>query len=189
MAAMDTIPPPQRAIDLCKYMPLSGDGKAALTPEMTPDEFLSVLLERKLIADSLQLIAHLLPKRQSVFWAMTCARQPGQSTDPAAEAALKAAEKWIADPSEPNRQACLEGSNEADSATPAGATALAAYYSTGLPPGNDPRSNAKAYFMTARLVAGAVAMAATSGDTEQTLPRFDAYIAKGVEIYKRTSGR
>ena len=181
------IPPPARAVDLCKFMPLSEEGKAALTPEQSPDDFLGLVVERKLLSDSLHMIAHLLPKRQAVFWAMTVARQPGQPSDAAAEAALKAAEKWIADPSEGNRQACLAAANDADTSTAAGMTALAAHYSSGLPPGNDPRSNAKAYFMTARLVAGAVAIAAAHGDTAQTLPRFDAYIAKGMEIYRRSA--
>ena len=189
MATADSLPPPARAGDLAKYVPLTDEGKAAMTPEMTPDEFLAALLDRKLVADSLHFLSHALPKRQSVFWAMSCARQSGGGAEPVAEAALKAAEKWIADPSESNRQECIAAANAADTTTPAGATALAAYYSSGLPPGEDARANAKAYFMTARLVSAAIAMAAVEGDREQAMARFDAFIAKGVEIHKRTTSK
>ena len=189
MASADSLPPPARAADLSKYVPLSDEGKAAMTPEMKPDEFIAALLERKLIADSLHFLAHVLPKRQSVFWAMSCARQSRGNAEPAAEAALKAAEKWIADPSEQNRQECLAAANAADTTTPAGATALAAYYSSGLPQGEDARANAKAYFMTARLVSAVVSLAAVEGDREQAMARFDGFLMKGVEIYKRTTSK
>lgn len=190
MNAFDSLPPPARAADLCKYVSVSDDAKAALTPEMPPAEFLAVLNERNLIGDSLNFLAHLLPKRQAVFWAMSCARQSGRTLEPVSEAALKAAEKWIADPSESNRQACLTASNDVDASTSASLTALAAHYCTTTLPGTDPRVNSKAYFMTAKLVGGAVALAATEGDPKQIVPKFESFLAKGTEIYKRsTSGR
>ena len=93
------------------------------------------------------------------------AERPRNAT-PEQDVALKTTERWIAEPTEENRQAAFKAAEEADTATPAGITALAAYYSDALPPTADPKTNAKAYFITAKLVTAAVMMAATS-DPEQ----------------------
>ena len=155
---------------------------------MTPEQFLQTADEKRWHPDAIQFLAHLLPKRQAVFWAMTCVRQSGAELTPQGEAALKGTESWIANPSEENRQSTLKLAEEADSATPAGATALAAYYSSGLPQTPEPRANAKAYFMTAKLSAGAVLMAAAS-NREQVLERLEAFVDKGLEIVRKTRNR
>jgi hypothetical protein len=183
-----TIPPPSRAADLCKYFTLGDEAKKALTPEMTPEQFIQLAVDNRWHPDAVQFLAHYLPKRQAVFWAMTCAKQAGGESTPQAEAALKSAETWIAEPNEENRQAALKNANDAEPSTPAGATALAAYYSEGLPQTQDPKLNAKAYFMTAKLVAGAVLLAAVA-DREQAVARMEVFVSKGVEIAKKTLQR
>jgi hypothetical protein len=188
MATHGQLPPPSRAADLCKYFTLGDEAKNALTPEMTPDDFLRLALEKKWYPDAVQFLAHYLPKRQAVFWAMNCARQAEPAPPPQVEAALKSAEAWIADPTDDNRKATLNAANDADTATPAGATALAAYYSDGLPTTPDPKMNAKAYFMTAKLTGGAVLMAATA-DRDQAIARLEAFVNRGVEIAAKTHGR
>jgi hypothetical protein len=188
MATQGQLPPPTRAAELCKYFTLSDEAKKSVTPEMTPDEFLKESVEKGWHPDAIQFLAHYLPKRQAVFWAMTCARQSAAATTPQGEAALKSAEAWIADPSEENRRAALNAANDADTSTAAGATALAAYYSDGLPVTQDPKMNAKAYFMTAKLAGGAVLMAATA-DREQALARLEAFATRGIEIARKTHAK
>jgi hypothetical protein len=188
MATHGQLPPPSRAADLCKYFTLGDEAKSALTPEMSPDDFLKLAVEKEWYTDAVQFLAHYLPKRQAVFWAMSCIRQVEPEPAPQAEAALKSAETWVADPSDDNRKATLNAANDADTGTPAGATALAAYYSDGLPATPDPKINAKAYFMTAKLTCGAVLLAATS-DREQVVPRLEAFVNRGVEIAARTHAR
>jgi hypothetical protein len=188
MATQGQLPPPSRAADLCKYFTLGEEAKQALTPEMTPQEFLQLAAEKKWHPDAIQFLGHYLPKRQAVFWAISCTKQSPAEKLPNAEAALKAAEAWIAEPTEENRKATLNAANDADTSTPAGATALAAYYSDGLPQTQDPKMNAKAYFMTAKLTAGAVLMAATE-DSEQVLPRLEAFVGRGIEIARKTHQR
>ena len=188
MSAQGQLPPPSRAVELCKYFTLGEAAKKAVTPEMTPDQFLQLAVENKWHPDAIQFLAHYLPKRQAVFWAMSCTKQANAATTPQAEAALKSAEAWIADPSEENRKAALNAANDADTGTPAGATALAAYYSEGLPQTQDPKMNAKAYFMTAKLAGGAVLLAAAE-DREQAVARMEAFVKRGVEIAKKTHQR
>lgn len=178
-------PPAARAIEICRYFTLSEEGRKALSPELMPEQFAEVLFRNKRHSDAVQLIAHYLPKRQGVFWALSCVRQITPDPSPEVEAALKAAEKWIADPSEETRKAALKAADAADAGTPAGCTALAAYYSDGMPRTDDTKANARAYFMTAKLVGSAVLLAATS-DAEQLLSRFEAFITKGLDILKRS---
>src|SRR4051794_1381546 len=170
--------PQVKAADLCRYFTLSDEGKKALTPEQAPEEFARTLTEAKKHPDAVQVIAHYLPKRQAVFWALTCVRQSVPEPPPEAENALKVAERWIAEPTDENRGAALKAADAADAGTPAGCTALAAYYSDGLPKTEDAKQNARAYFLTAKLVASAVLMAATEKPEEMDA-RFTAFLEKG----------
>jgi hypothetical protein len=177
--------PVAKAAEICKYFTLSDEGKKALSPDLMPEQFAELLVGMKQHSDAVQVIAHYLPKRQGVFWAMTCARQATQQPSPEAEAALKAAEKWIAEPNEESRKAALKAGEAADAGTPAGCTALAAFYSDGLPRTEDPKTNARAYFMTAKLVGSAVLLSAAA-DPQQMMPRFETFINKGLEILKKS---
>jgi hypothetical protein len=174
-----------KAIEVSRYITLSENAKKLLTPEMPATEFIDLLAAKQFHTDAVQFIAHYLPKRQAVWWALTCVKQAGTEFPPEQETALKSAERWIAEPTEENRQATLKAADAADTMTPAGMTALAAYYSDGMPASADPNTNAKAYFMTAKLVSGAVMLSAAT-DAEQLQARFSGFTGKGIEVVKRT---
>ena len=178
-------PLPVKAGEIARYITLSEQGKSVLQPDAEPDEFVQKLAEANVHPDAVQVIAHYLPKRQAVFWALSCVRQATPEPAPEADTALRTAERWIAEPTEENRGAALKAADAADAGTPAGCTALAAYYAEGLPRTEDPRSNAKAYFMTAKLVSSAVLLAATS-DPDRMLARFAAFVEKGLEIVRKS---
>jgi hypothetical protein len=175
-----------KATEVSRYVTLGDDAKKLLTAEMPATEFTELLAAKQLHPDAVQFIAHYLPKRQAVWWALACVKQVvGTGLLPEQETALKATERWIAEPTEENRQATLKAGDAADTTTPPGMTALAAYYSDGMPATADPNTNAKAYFITAKLVSGAVMLSAAT-DPEQLQARFGAFTAKGVEVVKRT---
>jgi hypothetical protein len=174
-----------KAPELCRFFTLSDEGKKTLQPEMTPEQLALELLTKNLHPDAVQVIAHYLPKRQAVFWALTCVRQTFPEPAPEAEAALQTAEKWIAEPSDENRAAALKAADAADSGTPAGCTALAAYYSDGLPKTEDPKANSRAWFLTSKLVTSAVLLSATL-DSEQMRARFQAFVEKGLEFVQKS---
>jgi hypothetical protein len=178
-------PLPVKAGEIARFFTLSEQGRAVLQPEAEPEEFAQKLAEAKVYPDAVQVLAHYLPKRQGVFWAMTCVRQTLPEPPPEAETALKTAERWVAEPTEENRNAALKAADAADAGTPAGCTALGAFYADGLPRTEDPRANAKAYFMTAKLVSSAVLLAATS-EPEQLQARFASFIEKGLEIVRKS---
>ena len=49
-----------------------------------------------------------LPKRQAVWWALGCVKQGVPEMPPEQDAALKTTERWIAEPTEENRQAAFK---------------------------------------------------------------------------------
>lgn len=176
-----------KAAEVAKYVTLGEEARKMLTPEMTPNEFIEGLMARQLHPDAVQFIAHYLPKRQAVWWALGCVKQGLPELTPEQDAAVKTTERWIAEPTDANRQAAFKAAEVADTSSPVGITALAAYYSEGLPQTGDPNANAKSYFITAKLVTAAVMLAATA-DPEQLKLRFNGFVTKGVEVVKRTKG-
>ena len=132
-----------KATEVTRYVTLGEEAKKTLTPEMSANEFIEALVAKQLHPDAVQFIAHYLPKRQAVWWALGCVKQGIPEMPPEQDAAVKSTERWIAEPTEENRQAAFKAAEEADTSTPAGITALAAYYSDALPPTADPKMNAK----------------------------------------------
>ena len=120
------------AAEVCKRFPLGEDAKKLLRDGMTPPQFLAVLTEKQLAVDAVRFLAHALPKREAVWWACLCARQAAGGNLPAKPAAaLQAAERWAADPSEDNRRKAQAAAEAAEMSTPAGCAAMAAFWSGG----------------------------------------------------------
>ncbi len=173
------------AADLCKHVTLSEGAQELLRPEHLPKQFLDILIEKKLAADAVQFIAHYLPKRQAVWWACHCALDSaGPKPKPEAVRAIQTAERWVAQPTDENRRVAQPAAEEADTATAAGCAALAAFYSEGMP-APDAKAQAKVYYMTARLVAGSVLLAA-SVDSAKVNDNLAKYIAVGKDVVART---
>src|ERR1700694_1576203 len=94
------------AAEICKQFQLGEEAQKLLRDNQAPRQFLDVLLEKKQYVDACRFLAHGLPKREAVWWACLCVRQvQGANPPPKAAAALQAAEKWGADPSDANRRA------------------------------------------------------------------------------------
>ena len=95
-------------------------------------QFLDALIGKQHFLDAVRFLAHALPKREAVWWACVCARQVADGKEPApVKAALAAAEKWVADPSEDNRATAMPAARRPSWATPAGCAAMAAFWSGG----------------------------------------------------------
>lgn len=164
---------------------LGDEARGLLRDGMSPREFVDLLIERARFPDAVRLIAHALPKRESVWWAWASARRAaGPEPSPPVRAALEAAEKWIAQPSDENRRAALKAAQAAGFDTPAGCAGLAAFLSgpslappevKAVPPGPHDSS---------RAVAGAVTMAAVAVP-ETSVENFRAFLQQGLEVAAR----
>src|SRR5437868_15322848 len=85
------------AAEVCKRFSLQEPAKKLLRDDLTPRQFLDLLLQQKQHLDAVRLLAYALPKQEAVWWACLCARTvAGANPPPKVVAALQAAEKWVA---------------------------------------------------------------------------------------------
>ena len=175
--------PAATAAEVCQRVRLGWGAAALLRDDLTPGQFLDLLVERRLFEHARIFLAYALPSREAVWWAILCAREiVGPAPPEPVAAALQAAEAWVQDPSEANRRAAGAASREAGFSSPAGAAAEAAFQSGGsVGPPDGPEMLPRAY-ATARAVVFAVTFAASQDPRDQAPERFQSFLARGVEV-------
>lgn len=174
------------AAEVCQRFTLSDTARPLLRDGMAPRQLLDQLQEKQQYVDAVNFLAHALPKREAVWWACLCVRAANAKPAPQAAAALQAAEKWVADPSEEHRRAALPAAEAADVGTPAGCAAMAAYLNSGslappdlpaVPPGET---------LTAQMVFGAVLLSVVSTEPQKAPEKFRQALARGIEVANGT---
>lgn len=172
------------AQEVCKLFPLGDESKALAKDGQTPKQLIDLLAEKQQWPDAIKLLAHALPKREAVWWACLVARQTYGTTNvpPKIAAAIAAAEKWVSDPSENNRQATFPAAEAAELGNPAGCAAIAAFWSGGslapptapvVPPGE---------LLTAHGVSGGIVLAAVMNEPQKSAEKFKKFLALGVDV-------
>jgi Family of unknown function (DUF6931) len=163
---------------------LSNETLALIPAEPTVEAFLDVLFARELFVDASKFLAHVMPKREAVWWACLCVQQSQGISAAEANAinALEAARRWVVEPDEANRLAAGAAANATGIGLPAGCTAMAAFWSGGslgspefpaIPPPDD---------LTPRGVSGAVILAVVGEKPELAPVRFRQFIALGLNV-------
>jgi hypothetical protein len=175
--------PAATAAEVCRRFWLGREATALLRDDLTPDQFLGLLVERRLFKDATNFLAYALPNREAVWWAILCAREVvGPDPPEPVAAALRAAEAWVQDPSEANRRAAREAAKAAGAGSPAGLAATAAFQSGGsLGPPDGPEI-LPSEFATARGVANAITIASLQAQAEKASERFLSFVVRGVEV-------
>ncbi|MBV9123838.1 MAG: hypothetical protein JO112_10815 [Planctomycetes bacterium] len=178
------------AAEVCRHFPLGKDAGKLLQEDLTPSQFLDLLVEKKLYLDALRFLAHALPKAEAVRWACLCTRSVlGPQPEAPSAAALQAAEQWVAEPSEENRRAAQATAAAAGYDTPAGCAAMAAFWSGGsLGPPNTPVIPPGEY-LTSHGAWGAVLLAALVPDPGKTEKKHYQFLSQGIELANHSSGK
>jgi hypothetical protein len=175
--------PAATAAEVCRRFQLGREATTLLRDDLAPDQFLDLLVERRLFKDATNFLAFALPNREAVWWAILCAREVVSPAPPEpVAAALRAAEAWVQDPSEEHRRATRAAAKAAGSSSPAGQAASSAFQSggsVGPPDGPEilPRECA-----TAHAVVFAVTFASSQDPRDQAPERFQSFLARGVEV-------
>jgi hypothetical protein len=162
---------------------LSAEARPWLRDGQTPRQFLDQLVEQKLNVDAIRFLAHVLPKREAVWWASLCVRSVAGPNPPSeVTAALQAAEQWVMEPKEENRRKALAAAEAAGLGTPAGCTAVSAFWSGGsLGPANLPAIPPGEH-LTARGVSGAVLLATVLAEPEKAAEKASRFLAQGIGV-------
>ncbi len=175
------------AIDLCAGIHLEKPARKLLREEDTAIRFINVLADSEYFGDAARVLAHLLPSRESVWWACLCARQtPPIEPLPEWDAAVAAAERWVTEMTEESRIAAGEAAKEAEICTAAGCAANAAFATSGSisPPTAPPVQSPPG--LAAQYVAASVTISALSPDPTQAPGKYRTFLNQGVELYVTT---
>jgi len=173
----------QKADQVCRDFSLSADGRKLLRPGQPPASFFGLLFANELYPDAVQFMAHLMPKREAVWWGCLCAWN-GARPEPPPELgdALEAAVRWVREPSEENRRAAQGPGEKLGPAALAGAVALAAFWSGGSMSGPDLPAVPPPPTLTHSAIAGAVLAAAAQGDPAQMRQRYRQFLHLAVDV-------
>jgi len=172
----------ETAEEVCAAAGLSEDAGALLATEAEPRDYVERLISSELYADAIGFIAHVLPLRESVWWAWSCARDAaGAEPTEAVVRAIESTRQWIVEPTDENRRAAGDAAEAADYGSAAALAALCAFMCgdtmgppdaapAPAPPGTVPRT-----------VGGCIAMAAASGKPEDVIANFERFVVRGME--------
>lgn len=177
------------ADDVCRRVDLSGEAKAFLVPGLSPQGYLSLLLDAEAIGDAVRFLAFALPVREGVWWACVVAHSLIAEPSEAEAACMSRAARWVYEPSEEHRRACMTAAESLNFDGAAAYAALAAFWSGGsLAPEGMP--DAPADPSLGHIGVGAsVLLSITAGDPLTITDRFRTAIARGTDIANGGNGR
>jgi Family of unknown function (DUF6931) len=167
---------------------LSDEAMALLRPDRPARDYVGVLLRNRMHTDAIAFLAHILPRREAVWWAWSCARDViGEKAPPPIEASLEATRRWILEPTDLHRRAANDAAEAIDYDGPAGMAGLAVFLcGDTLGPADAPAAPPDPH-ASGHMIAGAVTIAAAEGDEDGMRGRYEAFIARGIERADKTN--
>lgn len=173
----------KKATEVCAQFHLGDAAKKLLTPEVSAEQYVKLLVQNKQYVDAIRVLAYALSKQEAIAWANVCARQFSEAHPPDKSAvALEAVHRWLADPSDENRRAAKKAADAAEFNTPAGSAALAVFFSGGSIAPSDMPVTEPHQTMMPNSVFNAVMLAALSKEPEKAEEKYKAFLAAAREM-------
>ncbi len=173
------------AAELCSGLLLLDGSRLLLDDQATPLEFVDTLVTAQSYQDAVNVLARALPAQERIWWACFCARNcPEFGSNAENDAAVLAAEKWVADDSERNRYQAFDASQLVRPGAAANCAAMAAFM---CGPSMAPAGQKKCPpppGLDAQLAAGAVIIASIAEGPEKAPERYVYFIAQGQQLYR-----
>jgi hypothetical protein len=165
---------------------LSEGAQALMEDKLAPAAFVEALSAQQLYLDALEFAAQALPTQAVVWWGCVCVwRCLRSKPDPDDVEALRAAVRWVHEPTEANRRHAEAAGKQNAQATPASLLAQAAFYSDGsIAPADQPKIAAPAGF-AGRLVTCAMHMALSRAPTEKSLELYRQFVRMSLPMLGR----
>jgi hypothetical protein len=173
-----------RAGLITELFEVSDEGMALLNPNRTVEQQIAVWRDANLVADARRLLAHALPPRHAMWWALlalTEAHGHEAYPLPVVEAFLGVRD-FLMKPTEAGRRACQDLAEAADSTSAGGAIGYAAFLCGGsMAPVNCPTVLPKAH-LCGRLCGVSVYLAAVQFDGQRYKQHLHHFIELGLQI-------
>ncbi len=176
------------AREVLQYLELDAATLSSLDAESTPARFLERLIENGQYPEAVQFLAMALPRREAVWWACLSARKAQAKLDAEREAAVKAAEAWVVEPSEENRRKTMAAAEATEFQNSAGWAAVGAFWSGGSMVAPDLPAVPPAPELTGRAVGGAVLLAVVESGPENSEEKYKFLLERGIDIAKGGKG-
>lgn len=138
---------------------------------LSPTSYLAALLQQQKLVEAVGFLAHGLPPRDAVRWAVDSCAVVSAQQSPQDRQATEASKAWLAQPTEANRQQAIVRAAEAGHAGPGAWAAQAAGWA-GTPAG--PATTNAVPDLVGKAVTGSVMLAAAMTKPGFTLPKFGA---------------
>jgi hypothetical protein len=184
----------ERASEPAQRCALGEAARGLLDPHASPADFLDRLMGAGHLADAVRFLAQALPAREAVWWSCLAARlaqrdADAQATGAQVQAAQRAAESWVFQPSEDNRRLAHASAQATDFQSPASWAAMAAFWSGGsMAPPSAPAVPVPAG-LVGQAVSAAVILAAVQHRPEQAPVRLAELLEDGLDIARGGNGR
>jgi pSer/pThr/pTyr-binding forkhead associated (FHA) protein len=162
---------------------IGDESKAMLVDDMPVPQFVELLASREQYLDALRAIGHALAKRSAVDWSCRCVRAAsGGDLSPVEDAAVAAAEAWVADPSEDRRRKAQAAAEAAEHKSAAAWTAMGAFWSSGsMGPPTAPVVP-PAPHLAAHAAVSATMLAAVARQPEKAPEKYHLFLQLGREL-------
>lgn len=169
--------------DISAHCELSDEVSELIQDEMTISQSLTVLLEHNHYSDAVKVLAHALPKRESIWWSCICAKQAlGDQPSPDSLNSITVAEQWAISPTQENRESARQWSLKTDQKTAASWAATAAFWSEGSMTEPGEAEIPPPPYLYAHAVSGAVTLAAFQPDPELAEEKLQRFVRQGVDL-------
>jgi hypothetical protein len=121
---------PESALaQLCAQAKVGEKASTLLTAQSTTKDFIALLVQKELYPDAIRIVAHLLPKRESIGWGCLCARHlHSLKPDKPLPEVHTAVERWVSAPNEDNRWAAKKMADGENPKSLSGLLAMAVFF-------------------------------------------------------------
>jgi hypothetical protein len=175
------------AEEICSRAKLSTEAVALLSPALSPQAFLALLMDGRHFSDAVRFLAFSLPPREGIWWACVIAR--GIELTPSDTDCLDRAIAWAYEPDDARRRACMEAAERLNFEGAAAYAALAVFWSGGsLAPEGMPDALPDPS-LCAIGVGASVLLAVAAGDPQSAARRFGDAIERGMDIANGGNGK
>ena len=151
-------------------------------PQLSPAQLLEQLARENNFSDLIIFLAHGLPPREGIGWALQCCSQVSEGLTTAETCALNAARQWYRQPSEDHRRLTDTAVQNAGLQTPPGWVAQSVFWSGGsITPVDTPLVSPPAWIYC-HAIAAAINLAATLPDGSLAETLYPQFVECGISI-------
>ncbi|CAM3822682.1 hypothetical protein PAHA111176_22070 [Parendozoicomonas haliclonae] len=172
-----------RATQVIGRYELDEDLEHLLQPDMTPGDFIRVLIEQKQYLECVRFLAHALPKREGIWWACLATRfTHTPDTEALRQQTLKVTESWVRNPTEELRKQAEKLAALGKYKTPDSWAATAAFWSVGSISNEDAPPMPAPPYLYAHAVSGAIGLAAVADSEDEINSRYQRFLSQGLDL-------